>query len=261
MNKSHFTKVLAMLGIAFAASNAFAKGTSRAVGSGIVYPAPSHALIQNASALPEAPRASVEGIYFFQDVDSNDKFDGHASLVGSTGMVGLGVGWRQQLTVNTYEAGFGAWLGKRVGLGATVRSTDIGENLDGDLALSIDFSKLRLAVVARSIDDEINRMDVGLGMTHGPVTVEFNAKKTDPFDFDVKNYLFDAGLAAHHDMFSFGIGYDFSYNGTDWVDGGLHAGVGLGLMQNRLIIEGFYRPMVQEGFSNADWNAGIKYNF
>lgn len=224
----------------------------RSVGAGILYASPNHALFENPAVLVDSPRLSVEGLY---------KTEGkgiHASAVAGFGMVGVGGGWRKETSdaENTYEGGVGLAVG-RLSLGGAVRKVGSG-GLDGDAAAMFDFTSLRLGAVARGISGGTNRIDAGVGFMMNQITFEFDVKKPKPFSDG--NWFFDAGLALAVGPLSAGVGYDFSkVEGTSGMHGDVHAGLGFSI-GNRLVLEGYYRPMAQE-WNDGKWAVGAKAMF
>jgi hypothetical protein len=237
-----------VLGLSVSAQAA-TRGGSRSLGSGIAFAAPNHSLSVNPAALPDSFKLSVEGLYFTQNKDF------HASVVGNMGTLGLGAAWRQEGAANIYEAGFGVAIGK-LSIGSTLRKVGSG-GLDGDVGITLDLSKVRVASVLRSLSGSPDRWDAGIGVNLGAATFEFDVKKQWPLDSD--GWAFDAGLVVDVQMISVGLGYTFSHSAGGWHDGDIHAGLSV-MVFNSIFLEGFYRPNPQE-WGVGDYGVGARAVF
>lgn len=228
-------------------ADAAGSGSDRMVGSGISYAAPTRGLIVNPAALADGGAAAVEGLYRFEESAP------FAAIVSRIGAIGLGADYRKEGDEQVFEGGFAFKVGAPT-LGFTFRHTD-SSDLDGDAGLALDFTKFRLAAVARGIEAGVDRVDAGLGIKLDVATVEFNYKRMLPFSNGY--YFYDAGIAANVGKAAVGVGYDF-YSISGISEGKLHADVALAL-SGGIAITLSYRPHAQE-WSAAKWAAGARFS-
>jgi hypothetical protein len=220
-------------------------GKAHAVGTGIVYPTLNHALIVNAAALVDSPRASLQGAYMI------DPENIHASITSGGGAYGLGAGFRQQGKSSVEELGLGL-KANILNLGLTARSSEF-KNFDFDVGVAFDMGQFRLASVLRNVSGGVNRYDFGLGFLIHEATLEFDAKWNGN-----KLWLFDTALSLGNKL-AVGVGYTFSMLDGKFYEGDLHAGLSAELARN-ISAEAFYRPHPQE-WSTGDWGVGAKIVF
>lgn len=252
--KEHASKkflAAALLGTLSCPALAADRPKGMGVGAGVAYAASNHALIVNPASLTDSGDGiSVEGLWQFTPADPL------VSAVAAYDHLGIGGGYRKSGSLSIYEGGFGARLGDIAGLGATVRSVE-GSGLDGDLGLTLDFGKLRLAGVAHGISNGPDRVDAGLGVHLQDVILEVDLKKPRPFDSSI--WYVDTSITASVSKVSVGVGYDFTRTSAGTSNGGLHAGVSLNVL-SKLYLEAYYRLLAQE--IGADkWTAGARYVF
>jgi hypothetical protein len=227
-------------------SAAARSGKAYAVGSGLAYPTLNHSLFVNPTALVDSPKASLQASYLV------DPEDIHASLTSGGSSVGFGVGYRQSGSSSTEEFGLAGRLNVLT-LGVTLRTQEF-DNVDADVGGSFDFGSMRLAVIGRSANGGFERLDAGLGFMAGPFTLGFDVKK--PLASGSETLFFDAGLAVGDGKISAGMGYTFAYDGSEFVEGDIHAGLSL-MVSNGIAAEAFYKPSTQE-WAPGDWVVGVR---
>jgi hypothetical protein len=242
-----YTAALTLCLVASPSLSAAARsGKAYAVGSGLAYPTLNHSLFVNPTALVDSPKASLQGAYLV------DPEEIHASLMSGGSSVGFGVGYRQVDSSSIEEFGLAGRINVLT-LGATLRTQEF-DNVDADVGGSLDFGSMRLAVIGRSADSGFERVDAGLGFLAGPFTLGFDVKK--PLAAGNEALFFDAGLSVGDGNISAGMGYTFGYDGTDFVEGDIHAGLSL-MVTSGIAAEAFYKPSNQE-WAPGDWVVGAR---
>jgi hypothetical protein len=227
------------------------RSTELLVGSGITYSARSTALQTNPAALAEGSGSELSVL---GELDP-DQLRGN--LVGTSGSLGWGLGVQSYLDVaNLFEAGFALNLGMTK-FGASFLTNDEFDSVSSSVGVNFDLSSLRLSVIARGLDEDLNRVDVGLGWMGSNWRFEIAAKKPRPFDNS--NLVFDVGFAVQAGKVGVGVGYDFSYILEEFREGDFHGSLKYQVTKN-LGVEAHYRPWVYEsGF--FDWAAGVSFRF
>jgi hypothetical protein len=253
------TKILTILLATLSTSTLWAargaKGNTLALSSGIAFSAPSDAVFLNPANLADGSMSMLRGVWV---VDSEVPM---AHLTGSSTNAGFGMGYIKQADGgNFFEAGLGFNLNSTK-LGFSLNSTN-GEDIDGDVGLNIDLAKTRLAIVAKGVSGQMDRLDFGIGFFDSQYRFEFDIKKPSPFDsatdfFD--SFLFDFGFAVNAHPFTLSLGTDFSYANSEFSDFDFHAGLDIALGKSFSILA-LYRGWPQERGS-SEWIAGLKYTF
>jgi hypothetical protein len=260
------TRLLGLTGLVASAAHA-RTDFYRGAGSGILFPAPSQALVVNPAGLAEAPTFALSGLWRM-DVE-----DPAASIVAHNKFLGLGAGYRQEGSATAVssakptviEAGTSLQLGGLM-LGAVARKVNWGtaanitgaKGLDGDAGVILRLGQWRLGAVGRGLSGTVDRIDVGLGFQLSTAMLELNVKKPNPFNDNI--YLVDAGVTTVAQYATVALGYDALYLNTA-TNGGLrsgklHAGLSLRLFKG-FWLDAFYRPLAQE-WSTGDWAVGAR---
>ncbi len=245
----HWKNFLGVLGglLAIAVSTQ-AQDIIPGVGAGIVFPAPQQALIVNPSALPSAAPLSATASWRF-DIDQP-----HLIVQGARTGLGVGLDFRRDPKINNreqniFQAGGGAAFGP-LGVGAVIRKRS-NVNADIDLGGHIDLALLKFALIIRSFEDRINRVDFGVGVNLGLLQFSADFKKPTPTKDYKKVYLVDLSARAQVAMVTVGFGSYFQHLPSGWEDTQLHAGASL-QATNNIAIDLQWRPIAQEWASTKD---------
>ncbi len=234
-------------------------GAERTIGAGIVYPAPTQALVVNPASLQEGKRITAEAMWRAKIDKPFAAF--HYTRSGA----GLGVDYRQEPkfvsgSPTIYQGG-GALLLRSLAVGATVRKVT-KQDLDTDLGAYYDMGNLRIASVLRSVKDKANRIDIGVGLGGESLYASINFKHNIPWTQASDNYLVDVAAAANVNWISFGVGYYMIHNGNQgFVSTKVHAGASFKL-ENDMTLTASYLPLYQEWVISDDtYSVGFNYRF
>ncbi len=224
-------------------ANAAARpGLAHYVGSGLAYSTLNHIFV-NPAAVVDSPKVSLQGSYLL------DPENIYASATFGMGTSGLGLSYLQNSNGSDSVQGAAAFRLNTLSIGTTVYSNVDFDNIDADISGTFDLSKFRLTIIGRGVNLGLDRLDVGVGIVNGPLTIGLDVKI--PWDSGQRfeNYLFDAGFAYSQNKFSLGAGYTFSYVSDVFDGGNFHAGASI-VVGTGVALEAFYKPQTQEWASS-----------
>jgi hypothetical protein len=251
MKRIIFNSVQLIAVLALATPALASKGSKgRAVGAGLSFPSSHQSINVNSSALAEADKMSLQGLWGFETEEPS------VSLVGSQKSFGWGLGWKDRGTSNIFDAGLGFDFGGFL-LGTNFYTNDF-DGVNGDVTATIDFSSFRIVTGFRGIDDGVQRFDLGVGFVVNSLLISLDMYKALPWgDSDV--YGFDTSVAYNAGKVSFGVGYDFLYfEGIQ--EGEIHGDMSVSVASN-FAIEGHYRLTPWHGSFISKFSAGARIIF
>lgn len=218
-------------------------GKAHFAGAGLAYSTMNHSLFVNPAVLVDSPKTSIQGSYLL------DPEQIHGSATFGMGNLGAGFGYRQAGTDSeVIEAGI-AFRANALSIGTTIKSDFDFDAMDADIAANFELSKMRLAVIARNVNLGMSRLDFGIGILNGPLTIGLDSKVLWIDGRKFKDYLFDASVAYSMNKLHLSAGYTFTYLASTFTGGDVHAGLSFDVTKS-IALEGFYKPQEQE------WAAG-----